>query len=145
MTEIGFTGTQRTMTLAQHTLLVTELETLRAGGADLMVNGCCEGSDRIAWRIWRDLGGRFCLRPGDRGQFRWACDVARDEDMVHSPIGYMPRNDLIAEAPTVVATPREESEIDRSGTWATVRRARRHGSALAIILPSGTVEREAAR
>src|SRR3954469_2133458 len=95
MTEVGFTGTRGVLKLAQHTNLTTELTALRER-ADLMVNGCCEGSDRIAWRIWRDLGGRFRFRPGDVAQWRWACGVERGEDTVFAPVGYMERNGVIA-------------------------------------------------
>lgn len=143
MIEVGFTGTRAVLTLAQHTNLVAELKSLRER-TDLMVNGCCEGSDRIAWLIWRDLGGRFRYRPGDRDQWLWARDVCREQDDLFAPTGYMDRNTAIARSDVVVATPHEDFEVQRSGTWSTVRRARRANSSLVVLLPCGQVNRERA-
>ena len=141
MIDIGFTGTRGGLRTVQSDNLLRELVALREK-ADVMDNGCCEGSDRIAWSMWRDLGGRFRLRPGDRDQWDWAQQACRREDELFAPVGYMERNELIARNPVVVATPAEDAEMQRSGTWATIRRARRAESYLILISPNGIVYRE---
>lgn len=79
---------------------------------------------------------------GDR-TWRGECDVMRG-DVVHAEAGHLARNGVIAAAGEVlVAAPREEhGETLRSGTWWTVRAARRLGRPVAIVRPSGRVERE---
>jgi hypothetical protein len=55
---------------------------------------------------------------------------------------YLPRNKNIVRATaSLIATPFEFVEILRSGTWSTVRFARKLGKPVFLILPGGTVER----
>lgn len=65
-----------------------------------------------------------------------------DPDTVWYPAKpYLERNDDIAEASDVlIACPKAKEEQLRSGTWSTVRRARKRGKLVILIYPDGTVE-----
>lgn len=47
---------------------------------------------------------------------------------------------MVDDASLVVATPAENSEVLRSGTWATIRYAVTRGKKLHIIMPDGKIE-----
>jgi len=54
---------------------------------------------------------------------------------------YLARNkDIVAETEFLIATPKEYTEILRSGTWATIREAFRQNKKVAIIFPNGNIE-----
>ena len=40
---------------------------------------------------------------------------------------------------TLVAAPKEDEEVVRSGTWATVRYARKAGRVVLVVRPDGTI------
>lgn len=59
--------------------------------------------------------------------------------LVHPASDPLERNKLmIARAHSVLAAPKEFSEVTRSGTWATVRAARRKGIPVLIVYPDGS-------
>lgn len=62
------------------------------------------------------------------------CDELRD------PLPYLARNHKIVDAvQEMLACPGEVMEQLRSGTWATIRYARRVGKPVHVILPDGRV------
>jgi hypothetical protein len=51
------------------------------------------------------------------------------------------RNQAIAnEIDMLVATPQESEEVNRSGTWATIRRTRKQEKPVLIINPDGSLD-----
>lgn len=136
---VAFTGTQIGCTDAQVAALA---RTLVALGCGVLHHGDCIGADEVAHRVARAMGARIELHPPRNGSKRARCEMLRGE--VVRPEGeYLARNRAIVDAGEVlVACPREETgEELRSGTWATVRYARRLGRPVLIIRPSGRVER----
>lgn len=125
---VGFTGTRRGMTEAQkHT--VTDL--LR--GADWLDHGDCVGSDVDAHEIARGLGIQVCIHPPISERFRAHCVG----DFVHIPLDYIWRNRrIVMDTWWLIATP-ERPEERRSGTWSTVRYARRIGRRVVVVMPDG--------
>ena len=58
--------------------------------------------------------------------------------VVHTPKDYLERNhDIVDETDMLIATPGEEQEVQRSGTWATIRYARKQKRTILTIYPSG--------
>jgi hypothetical protein len=58
----------------------------------------------------------------------------------HQPKGYLNRNhEIVDMVDVMIAMPDSKKEKVRSGTWATVRYARKVGRTLIIIYPDGTV------
>jgi hypothetical protein len=55
---------------------------------------------------------------------------------------YLERNkDIVRESASLIAAPLQAEEQQRSGTWSTVRFARKIGKPVFLILPDGTVLR----
>jgi hypothetical protein len=132
---VGFTGTQWGWTVEQANTATARLCALRRVGAVWLHNGDCVGSDRNAAHRWQMDGGKLHLHPPDRDTKR-AFLVA---DVTEPPKPYLDRNsDIVARCGILVATPAEMFEQLRSGTWATVRRARKLGKPIFIIWPDGT-------
>lgn len=64
-------------------------------------------------------------------------------DFIHPPKDYLDRNrDIVDASSHVIACPATFDEQLRSGTWATVRYARKCHKPLAIIWPDGKVEQQ---
>ncbi len=59
---------------------------------------------------------------------------------IRAPKRYLTRNkDIVRETDILIAAPAEIEEQIRSGTWSTVRYARKLGKPVFVILPDGTV------
>lgn len=137
---VGFSGTREGMTAAQTVAVATALRGL---GATHLHHGDCEGSDEAAHAIARDLRIAVELHPPNVPALRAFCGM-RPSEVEHDEAPYLVRNAAIAAATEVlIACPRAEvGEETRSGTWWTVRAARRLGRPVAVVRPSGRVERE---
>lgn len=144
---IAFTGTRRGLSRSQYQALV---EVLSAFPGAPVHNGAAHGADRECLAALTKLGPRNVhYWPSNESQreyaFRWGTDFERH------PLGAkfnpmlppLDRNRRMVEAATVVvACPQGYAEELRSGTWATVRHARRLGRRLVIVWPDGQVTRE---
>lgn len=137
---VGFTGTQIGCTAAQVAALARTFVELNLG---VLHHGDCVGADEMAHRIARAMGARVELHPPRITAKRAHCEMLRGET-VHPADEYLVRNRAIVAASTaLVACPKEETgEELRSGTWATVRHARKLNRPVVIVRPSGHVERE---
>lgn len=138
--KIGFTGTQKGMTNHQKARLVTVLTALfpdGAGANDRYIasqfhHGDCIGADWEAASIARTFGfwivGWPPTDPSKRGWFT--------SDNEHIPAPYLERNRSIVDATErLIACPKENEETLRSGTWATIRYARKKNKPIDIIWP----------
>lgn len=138
---VGFTGTQEGMTDLQRG---TVERFLRAWHVLAFEHGDCIGSDEQADEIAVRIGLCRVLRPCTIESKRAHCDKAHGGRVlkVYDPIAPLARNDLIVrDAHIMLATPKG-SETLRSGTWATIRRARAARKHLIIIYPSGQLRHE---
>lgn len=144
--EIGFTGTRDGMTDAQLRALEYVVgDLVRSEPVFWAHHGDCVGADAEFHELLMDLTGdhtiRIVVHPGP------ADDIARQSGCVgderREPLPHLTRNQNIVDESTVmIAAPLEETEQIRSGTWATIRMARRAGAPLAIVYPSGDVVKE---
>jgi hypothetical protein len=98
------------------------------------------GIDEQADAIAKELGYlTFCHPPSDPRARAFTTGHA----FVQEPGEYLRRNREIVEVVEVLlAFPAESKEVLRSGTWATVRWARRVQKTCMIVLPSGLVRVE---
>lgn len=100
-------------------------------------HGDCIGADAEAHDIARFHGMRCVGHPPSNPikRARKFVDEWRGEK------SYLDRNkDIVRETDWLVATPGEFTEQLRSGTWSTVRYARRIGKRVVVILPDGSLD-----
>ena len=134
---MGFTGTRKGMTKVQ-LLIFTAL--LKKKRPKEFHHGDCKGADEQAHLVAALLDSRVVIHPPVNERMRAHCPDAHE---VKEPRLYLERNHAIVDACDVlVATPGESREVTRSGTWATVRYARKLGRKIYIIYPDGTLEVE---
>lgn len=126
---VGITGTQRGATEAQLTQL---RETLIRFGVTEIHHGDCIGVDSEAHDVARALGIRIVIHPP---LVETKCGWNEGDDR-REPKPYLERNhDIVDETLMLIAVPGEDKEQLRSGTWSTVRYARRLGRPVQVITP----------
>jgi hypothetical protein len=135
---IGFTGTQGGMTERQRQALSCALDELQA---TVFHHGDCIGADAEAHDIAAAMGCEIVIHPPVTETNR-AWKLA---PRIHEPKPYLKRNkDVVRATEVLVAAPAQDIEQLRTGTWSTVRFARKIGRAVWVILPDGNVRRSAA-
>ena len=133
---VGFTGTKLGMTKAQQASLSNELDRFRGGEFS---HGDCIGADAEAHEIARRLGYPiFIYPPSDPSRRAFAADLGFNGAIMPAQ-PYMVRNRAIVDASDVViAAPNTMQEVVRSGTWSTVRYARKRGREIVLVFPDGS-------
>lgn len=128
---VGFTGTQLGMTdyqISQFVEVLKYLEPLT------LHQGDCIGADDQANTIARELYIYTICHPPIKNSKRAFTEC--DEYM--EPKDYLERNhDIVDESTVLISTPKGMEEELRSGTWATIRYARRTDKPVIIIWPTG--------
>jgi hypothetical protein len=131
---IGFTGTKKGM---------TDIQKDRVGGIlqyhmpPEVRHGDCVGADKQFHEIVRRLcpGAKIVVHPPEFLMYRAFCKG----DVILPAKPYLRRDDdIVGACEFLIATPKEGFEVLRSGTWATIRRARKKGKHVTIIYPDGT-------
>lgn len=136
---VGFTGTQDGCTNPQRDRLADIFIVLRDAGCERLHHGDCVGADALADNLWKQCGGKTIAHPPSNPKKRAFC-VA---DTILPEVDYIGRNyDIVAATQILVATPRGMSEEVRSGTWATVRYARKLHRPICIVYPNGSYATE---
>ena len=136
MFHIGFTGTQKGMSINQFDDMVEIFKDAIAKHKDVVLHhGDCLGADHQAHDLAVALGIRTHIHPPNDEKMRAFCKGDSTEPEKKD----MDRNqDIVNASDLVIATPAQSTEVLRSGTWATVRRARKKGVELIILDPQGT-------
>ncbi len=145
---IGFTGTRNGMTERQKFLLVGFLrDALNTGGTVVLSHGACHGADDQADLIASELGI-------DRRAWPSVNPMRRVSDIVLlSRVGLLTANrgssveilpameplvrnhKIVDESDVMAACPAEAKEQRRSGTWTTIRMARKRGIETRVFEP----------
>lgn len=140
---IGYTGTQQGMTDAQLRSVQWLWETL---GCIILHHGDCIGGDEQAHIAFDREGAAIKIHPPLNKTKRVFCDQKQNLASVAVFGGreYLERNrDIVKDTAALIAGPKEETgEELRSGTWATVRYARKLKRPVFIVRPSGAIEVE---
>jgi predicted Rossmann fold nucleotide-binding protein DprA/Smf involved in DNA uptake len=145
--KIAFTGTREGMSYHQKHAFAKWLDDRAFMRSDNVQfhHGCCVGADTHAvTAVAEQLKGIAVYivgHPPDRDA--WISEPAcKLSDELRSPRPYLERNRVIVDACEVlVACPKGPEEL-RSGTWSTVRYARRQGKKIVVIWPNGEVTEE---
>lgn len=140
---LGFTGTQRGMTRAQRVTLHKLLGLHDFAEAH---HGDCIGADAEFDELLELHCVHTVIHPPLNNskrafcQKRWIDGETRRRSVIsHGPRMYLERNhDIVRATSTLWAAPGEFSEQLRSGTWATVRYARKLNKLIRYFWPDGT-------
>jgi hypothetical protein len=130
--KIGFTGTREGMRQVQREAVATLLAELRGTAFH---HGDCIGADEQAAEIARAIGYEIHSHPPSNAAIR----AFSQADVELEPKDYLVRNREIVEATQMLVAAPAGPEVQRSGTWSTVRYARRRGRQIRIVTPDGTV------
>ena len=139
---VGFTGSRNgTQNKVQLDVLKRLLENLcvRTGCYEEMLveHGDCLGWDQVCHKIARKMHLRVFIHPPKNPTYRAFCD---DATFVFPEKPYLDRNKSIVDrTQALIAVPSTMREEQRSGTWSTVRYARKQGKRIFIILPNGAL------
>lgn len=134
---LGFTGTANGLTNEQHIALRDLVDWL---APSLAHHGDCVGADASFHDVCVHVGGiGIYIHPPTNPRKR-----AWKSGAVTYPVKpYLDRNqDIVDASDLLIATPGEFIEQLRSGTWATVRRARKRHIPILFVFPDGTITRE---
>lgn len=139
--KIGFTGTQKGMTFDQkNNFLVTLKELNEEYHLEEFHHGDCIGADKDAHMLVETCFPHVTIHihPPENGYKRAFCKGG----FVHQELPFLVRNHKIVDLTDVlIATPDGDAEQRRSGTWATVRYAKKINKGVTIIVPDGnTIE-----
>lgn len=132
--KLGFTGTRNGMTEKQRNKVKTFLKVNRTE-ISRAAHGDCVGADAE----FDSLVGIYVemeIFPSENSSMRAYCDAP----VIHPPKPPLERNhDIVDWCDVLLATPKESKEVLRSGTWATIRYARKVGKPIYIIDPDGGI------
>lgn len=130
---IGFTGTRQGMTPTQRAAV---RELLAAHPGAVLHHGDAIGADAQAHDIAIALRCSVVVHPPTDGKDR----AFKPSPDIRAPRPYLDRNrDIVRETTMLIAVPAEAVEQHRSGTWSTVRYARKLGRPISIVLPDGSI------
>lgn len=136
---IGFTGTRKGMSRLQKETLNMLLQLTRTWTCVEFHHGDCAGADKQAFQIAQSHKHTTYAHPASG--FGWRAYTA--SDFVYAPLPSLERNKVIVQSvQLLLATPDDYKERMRSGTWSTVRYARKIGCPLWIIFPNGRLRKE---
>lgn len=145
--KIGFTGSREGGTPALLSVL-NELVVDQFVLATEFHHGCCVGWDELACLL---VG--YCVRcnptfvriahPGDWPSLTSKLAKTNSEVVLPSKKNLVRNRDIVNACEWLIACPRTQEEELRSGTWATIRYARKMGRRITIINPDGTLTEEA--
>lgn len=126
--KVGITATQEGLTVMQHKRLHMLLHHLKV--IELR-HGDCIGGDSQAHDIAENMKLRIVIHPPINSNKR-----AFREGIILPEKEYLSRNkDIVNAVDYMIALPKEREEVLRSGTWSTIRYAKKINKPLYIIYP----------
>ena len=135
---VGFSGTQQGTTDLQLAAVEPVIFGLAPGWFH---HGWCIGADEEVDPIARKHGFEIIGHPPINTS-KMAKSLPEPTIMCE-PREYLPRNtDITIASSILIATPKGYKEEHFSGTWSTIRRARKHCQFIILIYPNGTWEVE---
>jgi hypothetical protein len=138
---VGFTGTRQDCTQEQWRALLYAL----AGLSPVEVHhGCAVGADSTFGLCCHHRTPRPKIIGHPSTAKSQTCPVAlRQCDELRPALPPLVRNrNIVAAVEVLLACPAGMEEILRSGTWATIRHARKAGKRIVLIFPDGTTREE---
>lgn len=135
---VGFTGTQKGTTQAQFRTLRRLLDCEKP---DYLHHGDCIGADFELHLMADAMGVPVVLHPPTKTIKRRF--VTNNVYFCWPPAGYLQRNQsIVRNSNLLYACPSTYEEELRSGTWSTIRYARKQEKTVVVVFPDGTFSRE---
>jgi hypothetical protein len=129
---VGFTGTRKGMNSAQKKTFTEVLENIWVAEFH---HGDCVGADEQADKIIKKLYGKTSvIHPPDSPKNRAYCSGI----VLPTKPALERDRDIVDVSGMLIATPLKSKEEIRSGTWHTIRYARKRSKPVVIIYPDGT-------
>ncbi len=121
---VGFTGTQKGMTDMQMMSVKALVELYSPG---IFAHGCCIGAD-AQFNGLADQPLNTIIQHPPENQYKMApCPVVHAELVRRDPQPFLIRNHtIVQESYILIAAPAEYDEVARSGTWSTLRYAKKY-------------------
>lgn len=129
---VGFTGTRQGMSEHQKRALRMAMEAATLDGIEnCLHHGDCKGADAEAHAIAVDLGWDIVIHPPVKRIMRAYCG---DGAIILPPMNYLERDqEIVRTSNFIFAAPKSDTEERRSGTWYTVRYARKMGKRVILL------------
>jgi len=137
---VGFTGTREGMSEFQSKEFRDRMIMLKVGGSKMLHHGGCIGADEDAHYMAYDLGFLTYIYPSDIEDTQAALFKFTITKTYKARQPLDRNHDIVNVCDILIATPLQEYEVHRSGTWATIRYARKKDKDHIIIYPSGRTE-----
>jgi hypothetical protein len=132
---IGFTGSAAKITKEQRELIKKILTSLKPAEAH---HGGCIGADNGFHEICLKLKIKLVVHPGTDGYGRMPLRADLIGNFTRlNPIEHLSRNKKIIDCSDIVLAIPDGPETRKSGTWSTVRYAKKSGKKLIIIYSNG--------
>jgi len=139
---VGFTGTQKGVTALQKKRVASLLQALVPNA---VVHGGCIGADSDFSLIWSKFHKQHDYQY-DFFQCVFPSNIKSTQGEIYGQFILYPekpplvRNKIIVDkSDIIIAAPRQEREIIRSGTWSTIGYARKKEKPIYIVFSSGTI------
>lgn len=134
---VGITGARRDITTAQlHTVRSWLLENLP--DIEALHHGCCAGFDTYIANIAGELEIPQVYHPPIDARFQMIFKNNSWPGVWNKPKPYLDRNrDIVDQSTILITGPSTDREQVRSGTWYTVRYARKVGREMKIAAKGG--------
>jgi hypothetical protein len=142
---VGVTGTQKGMTYEQELqleVLLTKVHSLYSDRELWLAHGDCVGVDVEAHELAKQIGYRVCLHPPTNDKLRAYARVEPGDVVCRPQLYSICNHDIVRSCDYLIGVPRTNNEVVRSGTWATVRFARKLKKPYTIIHPNGRMDGE---
>ena len=144
--DLGFTGTRHGMTLRQWERVERIIQGLtKMGGHHTWHDGDCIGADAQAHAVVKKIKVKFGSNKirmlGHPSNLDEKYHANNSFDYRYPPKSPLARNkDIVEESKVMIAAPNEFDEVKRgSGTWATIRHARKLNKPMFIVWPDGSL------
>jgi len=135
--KVGFTGTQKGTTTEQFAACTEFFLTHQVSEFH---HGVCIGADEELHTLVIILKTKVFKYPSN---IRGKVAICEGGTTVCEPQPPIKRNHMIVDAvEMLLACPETTQEVVRSGTWATIRYARKVGIPIWIVLPNGEIKKE---
>lgn len=148
MNNIGFTGSREGLTKPQQEALRGLLDAFIASQAATTPedvpqfhHGDCVGADALSGDAAHAAGYAMYIHPPSIGTLRAYC-ANRYPATVYDAFPYLVRNKNIVDSTDILVATPNGPETTRSGTWSTVRYARKKSKEIWVIYPDGNVAKE---